>query len=90
MPDSLTVVAFVADHRPGRDIWTDVEQGLKATAVTGLAAGQVEGQGQAVEIALQGDLGGESTARAAKRLARLPPFAPAAERWARTIVESTV
>jgi hypothetical protein len=86
----LAVVAFVADHRPGRDIRADVEQGLEATAVAGLAAGQVEGQGQAVRIALQVNFGGKSTARAAERLVLLPPFAPAAETWARTIVASTI
>src|SRR4051794_6972461 len=48
----LAVIALVADHCPGCDVRADVEQGLEITAVAGLAAGQVEGQGQAVEIAL--------------------------------------
>jgi len=59
-------------------------------AVAGLAAGQVEGQGQAIEIELQVDFGRKPATRAAERLALLPPFAPAAETWARTIVESTI
>ena len=53
----LAVIAFVADHRPGRDVRADVEQGLEITAVAGLAAGQVEGQRQTVEIALQVNFG---------------------------------
>src|SRR4051794_33360631 len=53
----LAVIALVADHRPGRDIRADVEQGLEITAVAGLAAGQVEGQRQTVEIALQVNFG---------------------------------
>jgi len=41
----LAVIALVADHCPGRDVRADVEQGLEITAVAGLAAGQVDGQG---------------------------------------------
>jgi hypothetical protein len=36
------------------------------------------------------DFGGKAAARATERLGLLPPFAPAAETWARTIVESTI
>ena len=32
----------------------------------------------------------ETAARAAERLTVLPPFAPAAETWARTMVESNI
>jgi hypothetical protein len=49
------------------------------------AASQVEGERQAVKIKFQVDLGGEAAAREAERLAVLPPFAPAAETWARTM-----
>jgi len=84
------VVAFVAENRPRRDVGTDVEQDREIAAVAGLAAGQVEGQRQAVEIGLQMDLGGKTAARAPEGLAFLPPFAPAAETWARTTVESTI
>jgi hypothetical protein len=86
----LAVIALVGDHRPGRDVRADIEQGLEIAAVAGLTAGQVKGQGQPVQIALQVDLGGKSAARTAERLALVPPFAPAAETWARTIVESTI
>jgi hypothetical protein len=87
---SLAVVTLVADHSPGRDVRAEVEQRLEIAVVAGLAAGQVEGQGQAVEIAFQVDLGGKPAARAPECLALVPPFAPAAETWARTIVESTI
>jgi hypothetical protein len=36
------------------------------------------------------NLGRETATRAAKRLIMLPPFAPAAETWARTTVESAL
>ena len=42
----------------------------------------MEGNWQATEVGLQ--------MRAAKRLIMLPPFAPAAETWARTTVESNI
>jgi hypothetical protein len=50
----------------------------------------MKGQRQAVEIDLQVDFRRESAARAAERLIVLPPFAPAAETWARTTVESNI
>jgi len=53
------------------------------------SAGQVEGDGMAVEIGLQVDLRGEAAAGAAERLAVLPPLAPAAETWARAISTSS-
>jgi len=86
----LGVVAFVAEHRPRGDVRANVEQDLEVAAVAGLAAGQVEGQRQAIEIELQVDFAGKAAARSAERLPVLPPFAPAAETWARTIVESTI
>src|SRR3712207_7528589 len=46
---------------------------------SGLAAGEMEVQRQALEVRFQVDLGREPTAGAAERLAGLPPLAPAAE-----------
>jgi len=86
----LGVVAFVTEHRPRGDVWANVEQDVEVAAVAGLATGQVEGQRQAIEIELQVDFAGKPAARAAESLPVLPPFAPAAETWARTIVESTI
>jgi hypothetical protein len=50
----------------------------------------MKGNWQAAEIGLQVNLGGEAATRAAERLIMLPPFAPAAETWARTTVESNI
>lgn len=55
-----------------------------------LASGQIEGDGMAVEVGLQMDFGGETATGAAGRLTLLPPLAPAAETWARTMVESNI
>jgi len=86
----LGVVTLVAENRPRRDVRTDVEQDFEIAAIAGLTAGEVESQRQSVEIGLQVDFGGKPAARATESLAFLPPFAPAAETWARTIVESTI
>lgn len=59
-------------------------------SVTFLAPGQIKGDGMSVEIGLQVDFGREAASRAAKRLAILPPFAPAAETCARTTVLSNI
>ena len=42
----------------------------------------------AVEIGFEVNFGREAAARPAERLALLPPFAPAAETWARAVVLS--
>jgi len=59
-------------------------------AVRRLATGQVEGNRQAVEIRVQMDFRAETAPRASKRLALLPPFAPAADTCARVTVESNI
>ncbi len=86
----LAVVAFVADGCAGDNVRPEVEQDREMTAVARLACGQIEGDGQAAEIGLEVDLGREAAARAAEGLAVLPPFAPAAETWARAVVESNI
>ncbi len=87
-PVGLAVIALVGDCDTRAGVGADVERGLELCAVAGFAAGQVEIERIAVEIGLEMDFGREATARAAERLALLPPFAPAAETWARTIVLS--
>ena len=52
MAIGLGIVTFVAEHGSRRDIGSDVEQDFKIAAVAGLAAGEMEGQRQAVEIGL--------------------------------------
>ena len=89
-PVGLGVIALVGERGARRDIRPQIQQQLEQWAVAGLAAGQVEGERMAIKVALEVDLGGEAAARAAEGLALLPPFAPAAETWARTTVESNI
>jgi hypothetical protein len=86
----LAGIALVADRGARVDVRTKIEQDLEVRRIALLAAGQIEGDGMAVEIGLQVDLGREAAARAAEGLTVLPPFAPAAETWARTTVESNI
>jgi hypothetical protein len=84
------VVSLVGQRRPGFDIGADVEQGFELRAVTGLAAGEMELERIAFEVGLEVDFRRESAARATERMTVLPPFAPAAETWARTTVLSNI
>jgi hypothetical protein len=84
------VIALVTQCCAGRHVGTDVQQQLEVPAVAGLAFGQVEPNRMAVKVGLEVDLGREAATRAAQRLTVLPPFAPAAETWARTMVESNI
>ena len=86
----LAGVAFVADDRAGLNVGSDVEQGLEVTPIGGFAAGQVEGDDVAGGVRFCVDFRGEAAARAPERLAFLPPFAPAADTCARTMVESNI
>ena len=82
---------FAHIHRsPRRDVRPEVEQDLELRTVAGLTLCEVESQRQPIEIGLEVDLGREAPAGAAQRLAILPPFAPAAETCARTMVESSI
>ena len=74
----------------GPNVGVDVEQNVEVTRVGGFAAGQVEGDDVAGGVRFCVDFRGEATARATERLPFLPPFAPAADTCARTIVESNI
>ena len=84
------LIALVGDGSARFDVRTQIKQHREARAVAPLAAGQVKGDGMAVFVGFQVDFGGEPAARAPERLILLPPFAPAAETWARTTVESNI
>jgi hypothetical protein len=86
----LAGVTFVADDGAGSNVGSDVEQGFEVTPVEGFAAGQVEGDDVAGGVRFCLDFRGEAAARASERLALLPPFAPAADTCARTMVESNI
>lgn len=86
----LADIAFVGDGGARRDVGADVERGFELGAVAHLAAGQMDGDGAAVEVGLEMDFARKPASRPAERLALLPPFAPAAETWARTTVLSNI
>ena len=86
----LAGVAFVADDGARLNVGADVEQNVEKTRVGGFAAGQVEGDNIAGGVRFCVDFRGEPAARAPERLAFLPPFAPAADTCARTMVESNI
>ena len=87
---TLAVVPFVAHPGTRRDVRPQIEQDLELRTVARLAFREVKGERQAIEINLEVDLGREAPARAAQRLAVLPPLAPAAETCARTTVEPNI
>ncbi len=84
------MIALVTERGARIDIGADVEKRLEVAAIAGFTTGEMKGNWQATEIGLQVDLGRETATRAAQRLIVLPPFAPAAETWARTTVESNI
>lgn len=86
----LAGIPLVADGCARIDIGSEAEKDREMRGIALLAAGQIESDRMAIEIRLQVDLGGETAARSSERLTLLPPFAPAAETWARTTVESNI
>jgi len=82
------VVSLVGHRDTRTDVGSDIERGLELGGIAGFAAGQVEVERVAVEIGLEVNFGREAATRAANGLALLPPFAPAAETWARAVVLS--
>ena len=88
-PVRFAVIAFVGDDSARRDIRPDGHQRLELGGVGFLATRQIEGNRE-LEIGFQVYLRRKAATRAAQRLVFLPPFAPAAETWARTIVLSNI
>ncbi len=84
----LAVVSLIRHRDTRADIGAEVERRLELGAVAGLTPGQMKVERVAVEIGLEVDFGREAAARAAECLSLLPPFAPAAETWARAVVLS--
>jgi hypothetical protein len=84
------IVALVGDDAARGHVRADGEERLELPAVARLVAGEVEVERIAGKVALEVDLGAEPAARAAERLPLLPPFAPAAETWARIEVLSNI
>jgi hypothetical protein len=86
----LAGIAFVTDRRARFDVRPDVQKDLEMGRVRCFTAGQVEGNDVARTVGFGMDFGREPAARPAESLALLPPFAPAAETCARTMVESNI
>lgn len=89
-PVALGVIAFVGQDRSRLDVRSDPEQQRELRAVTGLATSQMERGRLPIKVGLEVDFGREAATRPPKRLVLLPPFAPAAETWARTVVLSNI
>jgi hypothetical protein len=84
--DGVGVVAFVGVQDVA--IWELFKQQGARCAVGDLAAGEHEGERSAVGVGQRVDFRRAPAARAADGLIFLPPFPPAAERWAFTAEES--
>jgi len=85
--DRVGVVALVGEQI-GRALFGECGYGLERRAVRRFAAGEMEDERDAAGITETMNFTGEPAPRAAKSLFASPPFAPAAETWPRTVVES--
>jgi len=85
--DGIAIVALVGDQVAGPCFGERAER-FELGAIGRLAAGEVEDEREAAGITETVNLTGEPAPRAAKSLFASPPFAPAAETWPRTVVES--
>ena len=85
--DSIGVVSLIRQQGLGR-AFGQVDQLGVGRAVGGLAMGQMEGDGSSSGIGETMKLTGEPAPRAAKSSSTSPPFPPAAETWARSVVLS--
>ena len=81
-----SIVAAVRDQAPEPAGGGD-QRGCE-TDIVGIAAAEQEHARTTAIVGQPMQLGGSSAARTAYRLGEVPPFAPAAERWALTCVAS--
>jgi len=80
------IVAAVGDEAPEPAGCGDQRGG--ETDIVGIAAAEQQHAGTAAIVGQPVQFGGSPAARATYRLGEVPPFAPAAERWALTCVAS--
>jgi hypothetical protein len=85
--DRVGVVALVG-QQVSRTRVGKCGYGFERRAIRRFAAGEMEDERDAVGITETMNFTGEPAPRAAKSLFASPPFAPAAETWPRTVVES--
>ena len=85
--DGVAVVALVGDQVAGERFGERADC-FELRAVSRLTAREVESERVAGGITETVNFTGEPAPRAAKSLFTSPPFAPAADTWPRTVVES--
>ena len=85
--DGIGIVALVGQQGLGRP-FGQVDQLGVGRAVCGLAMRQMEGDWSSSGVSQTVKLTGEPAPRAAKSSSTSPPFPPAAETWARSVVLS--
>ena len=85
--DLVGVVSLVGEKRVRR-LLRQIDQRVVGFAVRCFAGREMEGDGTASGITETMNFTGEPAPRAAKSSLISPPFPPAAETWARTVVES--
>lgn len=89
-PVCLAGIAFVRNNCARGNVRTDVHQGLEVAPIGCFATRQIKADQVSATICFCVDFRREPATRATEGLAVLPPFAPAAETCARTIVESNI
>jgi len=85
--DRIGVVGLVGEQGVRRALG-QIDQRVVGLAVCRLAGREIEGDGAASGITETMNFTGEPAPRAAKSSLMNPPFPPAAETWARTVVLS--
>ena len=85
--DCIRVVSLIGEQS-GRRALGKIDQRVVGLAVRRFARGEVESDGPASGITETMNFTGEPAPRAAKSSLMNPPFPPAAETWARTVVLS--
>jgi hypothetical protein len=85
--DRVGIVALVGEQVLGARVG-ERGHGFECGTVRRFAAGEVEDERDAAGITETMNFTGKPAPRAAKSLFASPPFAPAAETWPRTVVES--
>ena len=89
-PVRLAGITLVSHDRSWGDIRPDVHQGLEMTSIRCFAASQIKGDEVPAMVCFRVELGREAATQTAEGLSFLPPFAPAADTCARTMVESNI
>ena len=87
MADVVGVICLVAEESVRR-LLGQIDQLFIGFAVGGLSRCEVEGKRSSFGISETVNFTGEPAPRAAKSSLMSPPFPPAAEMWARTVVLS--